>query len=213
LEELKDHLVEEYNASQKLFRQVVATFDHLHAQKVAGKEQCRELLNSLMHMSANFNRARTLRELLWLAGAISLEQQQAMAKREESWAAHIVARKNLFRCLCWQDCAKTDMTTSPKRVLNGLHGAVGRRTLTFGVMPSFKEFSAAFDAQVGRGERFVIRAPRVHRAGRSYYAGEYDVVDLYALVKSIKDDFSEPEDLSGASVASAIIGVLGFEWI
>lgn len=77
-----------------------------------------------------------------------------------------------------------------------------RRSMTYGVMPSRKEFAEHYDYYVGEG-RYRIRNDRL--------VGDVDLTEreLYDLVKRFGQ--SAKEDKS--SLASSIMTTLGFEWI
>jgi len=88
------------------------------------------------------------------------------------------------------------------------------KSMTFGEMPDFEEFKAAFEKEVP-GATYSIEAGPVAKGKIKEVEGEYDVKALYDLVGKLKDDWEEDEEGedSGARIAGDIMGTLGFEWI
>ena len=85
----------------------------------------------------------------------------------------------------------------------------GMRSMSFGVMPSFKEFEKAFDDEL-RGGKYRIRAGASGSGGD--YEGSYTARELYDLVNEIKDEGDFDDQNSGMNFASSIMYSLGFEW-
>lgn len=80
-----------------------------------------------------------------------------------------------------------------------------RRSMTFGEIPSFDEFHAAFNAEV-EGLCYTIRSGLT--ALPMDADGDHNVSQLYDLVKRLSEGDDESQ-----SLASSIMGTLGFEWI
>ena len=95
------------------------------------------------------------------------------------------------------------------------YGKTGRKaaeSMTFGTMPSKEAFEAAFDREVPSGRyQMDLRgsdARAAEQAGVEWYDG-MSSDDLYAIVKQLADDGGDET----GSLASSIMGTLGFEWI
>ena len=85
-------------------------------------------------------------------------------------------------------------------------------SMSFGVMPDFEAFEAAFNRECPRG-KFVVDAGNATSEAICEADGVYTAQELFDLVARIKDDFSTSGVDDGSSVASSIMYVLGFEWI
>lgn len=89
-----------------------------------------------------------------------------------------------------------------------------RKSMTFGVMPPFKEFKKAFDEVIPDGE-YEMRLGRTDveaAEGTILGTGVYSAKDLYKGVQQLTEKFYDGDDNAG-SLASSIMETLGFEWI
>lgn len=88
-------------------------------------------------------------------------------------------------------------------------------SMTFGVMPEFRDFQKNFKKSVGnklypwelKGED----ARAVQKIGVDSY-GEFTDKELYDIVKKLNKQYDKGDDDAG-SLASAIMSTLDFEWI
>lgn len=76
------------------------------------------------------------------------------------------------------------------------------KTMTFGVLPSKKEFRAAYKRELGNREYSIKNCKIVGNAS-------YDCEELYALIQALNNSREEEKEL----LASSIMFTLGFEWI
>lgn len=76
------------------------------------------------------------------------------------------------------------------------------KSMTFGVVPSKKEFRAAYEREVHYGKYTIRNCKIVGNAS-------YDCDELYRLVKALAKSKHEEKEL----LASSIMFTLGFEWI
>jgi hypothetical protein len=95
--------------------------------------------------------------------------------------------------------------------LNGRKRQGGRfggrmKSMTYGVMPSWTEFEAAFDREVPGGTYRI----RNDKGGAD---GDYTARKLYELVKAQARDHELGLDDEAGDFASAVLETLGFEWI
>lgn len=81
-----------------------------------------------------------------------------------------------------------------------------RRSMTYGVMPEFEEFEAAFNEAV-EGGTFSIRSGLTRLA----LHGEWECRPLYDKVKSCADDPDTAESV--LDECSSVMCILGFEWV
>ena len=83
--------------------------------------------------------------------------------------------------------------------------------LSFGEMPGRAEFDAAFAAACPRGTFAICSGNAGTPQGID---GNYTADELHVLLLEIKDDFSDDGNGDdGASLASAVMFTLGFEWV
>lgn len=91
----------------------------------------------------------------------------------------------------------------------GPRGTGPKRSMSFGVMPPRKEFRRHFDYYVGKGGRY--------RIGNDRFLGTTTLSEpeLFALVKRFGSMLGSrrKDSEEKASLASAIMETLGFEWI
>lgn len=78
------------------------------------------------------------------------------------------------------------------------------QTMTFGVMPSFHDFRAAFERECPDGV-FSVRSG----LSRNPMEGEWACSELFAEIMAA----TEQDDDAKLSECSAILGTLGFEWV
>ncbi len=77
--------------------------------------------------------------------------------------------------------------------------------MTFGVMPSFEEFSASFNSNITQGF-LSIRSG----AGKpAPVAGDFSAEETFDIVQKLAESGDEEKE----SFASSIMYVVGFEWI
>lgn len=76
------------------------------------------------------------------------------------------------------------------------------KSMTFGVLPSKKDFRAAYERELGSKEYRITNCKIVGNAS-------YDCEELYSLVKAFAKSKREDRQM----LASAILFTLGFEWI
>jgi len=76
------------------------------------------------------------------------------------------------------------------------------KSMTFGKMPSKKEFCAAYERELGNSEYNIKNCKIVGNAS-------YDCEELYNLIKALNNSGEEEKEL----LASGIMFTLGFEWI
>jgi hypothetical protein len=88
-------------------------------------------------------------------------------------------------------------------------------TLSHGIMPSFEEFSKAFDRECPRGV-YGITPGMGHDPVMEAAAGDHTARELYDMCERLADEWGDEDvsiDDSGAMLASAIMSTLGFEWV
>lgn len=87
------------------------------------------------------------------------------------------------------------------------------RSMTYGTLPSRREFVRAFDREVPSGIYYISGRP----AERDDVAGEYSCSQLWHLVVDLTRAWNEAQDETEAERAgqwaSNILGTFGFEWI
>lgn len=76
------------------------------------------------------------------------------------------------------------------------------KSMTFGKMPSKKEFFAAYRSKCGNHEYGIFNCKIVGNA-------TYDCEELYNLIQALNNSGEEQKEL----LASSIMFTLGFEWI
>lgn len=81
-----------------------------------------------------------------------------------------------------------------------------RNSMTYGTLPNRNEFIAAFDEVCADTGRFEVRRDPFH--------GDHDFTSegLWAALKLAVSDFENGRDAAG-EWASAVLSVLGFEWV
>jgi len=90
-------------------------------------------------------------------------------------------------------------------------------SMTYGTLPSRREFVRQFDLNVPDGI-YRIRPPKVRPAlvgvvrPHDDISGDYKCSELWQLVKDLTREWQNGSDEAG-DWASDILGTLGFEWI
>lgn len=90
------------------------------------------------------------------------------------------------------------------------------KSMTYGVMPTKKEFAAHWKGHMDSGEGYPYTL-RGSDAATAYAArvptsGEFSEKQLYAIIKKLRDRSYKGDENAG-SIASSILYNLGFEWI
>lgn len=116
----------------------------------------------------------------------------------------------------WKDTkqGRVALGASRPRVTSALGGALGTQSMTYGTLPSFEKFEAAFDRVMKEdgSSRYRIRLGRSDsRAaeGTSIGDGEYTARELYKGVKELIQKGDEP----AGDLASSIMSTLEFGWV
>lgn len=88
------------------------------------------------------------------------------------------------------------------------------KSMTYGTMPTFEEFEAAFDEKcVGFGYHVTLgRTDSVAVEGYKLGDGYWKAQELYDACKQIVDEWSE-ETEAAMSLVSSIMETLLFEWV
>lgn len=90
------------------------------------------------------------------------------------------------------------------------------KMMNFGTMPSKKEFHAAWQKHMSEGETYpyTLRGEDAASARKARIPdhGSFGEKALYGNVKKLRDAFNRGDDNAG-SLASAILGHFGFEWV
>lgn len=76
------------------------------------------------------------------------------------------------------------------------------KSMTFGVVPSKKEFRSAYERELGSREYRIKNCKIVGNTS-------YDCEELYNLIKALSNSGEEEKEM----LASSIMFTLGFEWI
>ena len=93
----------------------------------------------------------------------------------------------------------------------------GVTSMTFGVMPSFKDFQKNFKRSV-KGSKlypYTLKGEdktAAHNAGIPV-SGEFTDKELYDIVKKLNKTWEYDGDEDAGSLASGIMDTLDFEWI
>jgi hypothetical protein len=94
-------------------------------------------------------------------------------------------------------------------------------SMTYGTIPAYAKFREEYEEEVGRGkkypmelkgeDRLAAEGTRFGRSGRQ----THDVDGLYIGVVELLEKFEEGGETAdeAGSLASAILGTLGFEWV
>ena len=80
--------------------------------------------------------------------------------------------------------------------------SIPTKSMTFGKMPSKKEFNAAYERELGSREYNIRNCKIVGDAS-------YDCDELYRLVKALAKSNNDEKQM----LVSGILFTLGFEWI
>lgn len=86
-------------------------------------------------------------------------------------------------------------------------------SMTYGKMPTRKQFRDAWAREVGKGKTYAIRSG----AGRENpFAGDWTEIMMFKILQITASEIRRGRidvDDETATMASAILGTLGFEWI
>lgn len=88
------------------------------------------------------------------------------------------------------------------------------KSMTYGVLPSWREFEKAFKKEVPEGQYPMTLRGEDSKAARGTVLGDgtFDAKELYKGVKQLTAKYERGDDDAG-SLASAILDTLGFEWV
>jgi len=92
---------------------------------------------------------------------------------------------------------------------------MARTMMSFGVMPTKREFAKAWHEHGGGAYSYTLRGSDAESARRARVPteGRFTEKQLYASIKKLRDAFFKKGDENAGSVASSLLYTLGFDWV